>query len=215
LTPCKGPARAGGSKGRERERERRRRKRGGESQNEGEREASGREESTLSKISQSITAPPLQPTSLSPHTHAQTLETLYNLSSIIHKGRPATPFHPYPHPRHPSISPRYESSSINSQELEALESGEHLQDDETPTASPFSVNQSPSDIRPLILHTYSPNQHATPPSSPALSFSIQELEALESGENVYKMMGPVLLRVEVEDAKQNVGKRLELIKGSM
>lgn len=29
------------------------------------------------------------------------------------------------------------------------------------------------------------------------------------------MMGPVLLRVEVEDAKQNVGKRLELIKGSM
>jgi hypothetical protein len=96
-----------------------------------------------------------------------------------------------------------------------LESGEHLQDDETPTASPFSVNQSPSDIRPLILHTYSPNQHATPPSSPALSFSFQELEALESGENVYKMMGPVLLRVEVEDAKQNVGKRLELIKGSM
>ena len=48
----------------------------------------------------------------------------------------------------------------------------------------------------------------------ALPFS-QELEALESGENVYKMMGPVLLRVEVEDAKQNVGKRLEMIKGSM
>jgi len=48
----------------------------------------------------------------------------------------------------------------------------------------------------------------------ALPF-LQELEALESGENVYKMMGPVLLRVEAEDAKQNVGKRLELIKGSM
>ncbi|KAM3569098.1 hypothetical protein VYU27_008798 [Nannochloropsis oceanica] len=43
----------------------------------------------------------------------------------------------------------------------------------------------------------------------------QELEALESGDNVFKMMGPVLLRVEVEDAKQNVEKRLELIKGSM
>lgn len=38
---------------------------------------------------------------------------------------------------------------------------------------------------------------------------------MESGDNVFKMMGPVLLRVEVEDAKQNVEKRLELIKGSM
>jgi chaperonin cofactor prefoldin len=38
---------------------------------------------------------------------------------------------------------------------------------------------------------------------------------LDSGDNVFKMMGPVLLRVEVEDAKQNVGKRLELIKSSM
>ncbi len=43
----------------------------------------------------------------------------------------------------------------------------------------------------------------------------QELEALDSGANVYKMMGPVLLRVELEDAKQNVGKRLDLIKGTM
>ena len=53
------------------------------------------------------------------------------------------------------------------------------------------------------------------PTHPRPFLSLQELEALESGENVYKMMGPVLLRVEVEDAKQNVGKRLELIKGSM
>jgi chaperonin cofactor prefoldin len=44
----------------------------------------------------------------------------------------------------------------------------------------------------------------------------QELDALEgSTANVYKMMGPVLLRVELEDAKQNVGKRLDLIKSTM
>jgi hypothetical protein len=29
------------------------------------------------------------------------------------------------------------------------------------------------------------------------------------------MMGPALLRVEVEDARQNVAKRLELIKAQM
>lgn len=33
--------------------------------------------------------------------------------------------------------------------------------------------------------------------------------------SVYKMMGPALLRVEVEDARQNVAKRLELIKAQM
>ena len=44
----------------------------------------------------------------------------------------------------------------------------------------------------------------------------QELDALEgSTATVYKMMGPVLLRVELEDAKQNVGKRLDLIKSTM
>lgn len=43
----------------------------------------------------------------------------------------------------------------------------------------------------------------------------QELDGLEAGENVYKMMGPVLLRVELEDAKQNVAKRLDLIKSTM
>jgi len=44
----------------------------------------------------------------------------------------------------------------------------------------------------------------------------QELESLDSASaNVYKMMGPALLRVELEDARQNVSKRLELIKTQM
>lgn len=44
----------------------------------------------------------------------------------------------------------------------------------------------------------------------------QELDSLDaSSASVYKMMGPVLLRVELEDARQNVAKRLELIKTQM
>ena len=43
----------------------------------------------------------------------------------------------------------------------------------------------------------------------------QELDLLDGSSCVYKMMGPVLLRVDLEDAKQNVEKRLDLIKTGM
>lgn len=39
----------------------------------------------------------------------------------------------------------------------------------------------------------------------------QELDLLEEDAQVYKLVGPVLLSVELEDSKQNVGKRLEFI----
>lgn len=41
----------------------------------------------------------------------------------------------------------------------------------------------------------------------------QELDLLDSSANVYKMVGPVLLRNDLEDAQQTVSKRLEFISG--
>jgi chaperonin cofactor prefoldin len=38
---------------------------------------------------------------------------------------------------------------------------------------------------------------------------------LEPSSAVYKIMGPVLLKVDLEDAKQNVSERLSMIKTSM
>ena len=40
---------------------------------------------------------------------------------------------------------------------------------------------------------------------------LQELELLESGSNVYKMVGPVLIRNTLEDATDTVKKRIEFI----
>ncbi|XP_064616533.1 prefoldin subunit 6-like [Liolophura sinensis] len=38
-----------------------------------------------------------------------------------------------------------------------------------------------------------------------------ELEKLEKGENVFKLIGPVLVKQELTEAKQNVQKRIEYI----
>ena len=43
----------------------------------------------------------------------------------------------------------------------------------------------------------------------------QELDLLEDGAKVYKLIGPVLMSQDLEDAKQNVTKRLDFIKGEM
>ena len=42
-----------------------------------------------------------------------------------------------------------------------------------------------------------------------------ELELLEDGAVVYKLIGPVLMNQELDDAKQNVAKRLDFIKAEM
>ena len=39
----------------------------------------------------------------------------------------------------------------------------------------------------------------------------KELDSLKEGQKVYKLVGPVLLRVDVEEAKSNVDNRIKLI----
>ena len=48
-----------------------------------------------------------------------------------------------------------------------------------------------------------------------LCVSQQELIGLEKDANVYKMIGPVLVKQDVEEAKQNVQKRIDYITGEM
>ena len=43
----------------------------------------------------------------------------------------------------------------------------------------------------------------------------QELDLLSDGAPVYKLIGPVLMQQDLDDAKQNVAKRLDFIKGEM
>ena len=42
-------------------------------------------------------------------------------------------------------------------------------------------------------------------------FDSQELEKLDEDANVYKLIGPVLIKQDLVEAKSNVGKRLEFI----
>lgn len=43
----------------------------------------------------------------------------------------------------------------------------------------------------------------------------QELDLLDDSAQVYKMIGPVLMKNDTEDAKQTVDQRLELINGEL
>lgn len=43
----------------------------------------------------------------------------------------------------------------------------------------------------------------------------QELELLEDDATVYKMVGPLLVKQDLVEAKSNVGKRLEYIEGEL
>ncbi len=42
-----------------------------------------------------------------------------------------------------------------------------------------------------------------------------ELEKLDSDAPVFKLLGPVLMRQDLDEAKQNVGKRIEFIRAEM
>lgn len=48
-----------------------------------------------------------------------------------------------------------------------------------------------------------------------LLFPLQELDLLDSSNSVYKLIGPVLVKQDTEEAKATVGKRLEYITGEM
>ncbi|XP_052721085.1 prefoldin subunit 6-like [Crassostrea angulata] len=43
----------------------------------------------------------------------------------------------------------------------------------------------------------------------------EELDRVEDGANVFKMIGPVLVKQDVTEAKQNVQKRIDYIKGEI
>ena len=43
----------------------------------------------------------------------------------------------------------------------------------------------------------------------------QELDRLEEGAKVFKMMGPVLVKQDIEEARQTVQKRIDYIGGEM
>ena len=43
----------------------------------------------------------------------------------------------------------------------------------------------------------------------------QEFQSLKSDANIYKLVGPVLVKQDHEEAKQNVNKRIEYIQGEM
>ena len=43
----------------------------------------------------------------------------------------------------------------------------------------------------------------------------QELDLLDDQSTVYKMVGPVLMKNDLDDAKQTVEKRLEYISGEL
>lgn len=56
------------------------------------------------------------------------------------------------------------------------------------------------------------------PFLPQPSFSsspLQELDLLDSSNAVYKLIGPVLVKQDTEEAKATVGKRLDYITGEM
>ena len=44
---------------------------------------------------------------------------------------------------------------------------------------------------------------------------LQEMGLLEDGARVYKLIGPVLVKQDPEEASQNVAKRLDYIKGEL
>jgi prefoldin beta subunit len=50
---------------------------------------------------------------------------------------------------------------------------------------------------------------------PLWNLFLQELDLLEDSSTVYKMVGPVLMKVDLGDAKDNVEKRLDFIKAAM
>lgn len=50
------------------------------------------------------------------------------------------------------------------------------------------------------------------PSAPC---SLQELNRLGDDANVFKLIGPALIRQDLVEAKSNVSKRIEYIKGEM
>ena len=52
-------------------------------------------------------------------------------------------------------------------------------------------------------------------SQSVVDHCLQELKLLEEDANVYKLVGPVLVKQDLVEAKANVNKRLEFIRGEI
>lgn len=50
---------------------------------------------------------------------------------------------------------------------------------------------------------------------PCACLSCQELDLVDTTATVYKMIGPVLVKQDAEEARQNVQKRIDYINGEM
>jgi len=46
-------------------------------------------------------------------------------------------------------------------------------------------------------------------------FHVQELDLLSETDTIFKLVGPVLMKVDLEEAKHNVSKRMEFIEKDM
>ena len=49
----------------------------------------------------------------------------------------------------------------------------------------------------------------------AFEFNLQELDRLQEGAGVFKMVGPALIKQDLKEAKQNVQKRIDYINGEL
>ena len=48
-----------------------------------------------------------------------------------------------------------------------------------------------------------------------IDFNVQELDLLPADSQVMKLVGPILITVDLEEARENVGKRLEFIEAEV
>uniref|UniRef100_A0A0E0CIH7 Prefoldin subunit 6 n=1 Tax=Oryza meridionalis TaxID=40149 RepID=A0A0E0CIH7_9ORYZ len=56
---------------------------------------------------------------------------------------------------------------------------------------------------------------ASPPNSETLTLALSELELVNDEANVYKLIGPVLVKQDLAEAKANVKKRIEYISAEL
>lgn len=67
----------------------------------------------------------------------------------------------------------------------------------------------------IILYTEKISRHVFFELLQNNLLTFQELDLLESSSTVYKLIGPVLVKQDLDEAKATVGKRLEYITGEL
>lgn len=67
----------------------------------------------------------------------------------------------------------------------------------------------------IILYTEKTSRHVFFELLQNNLLAFQELDLLKSSSTVYKLIGPVLVKQDLDEAKATVGKRLEYITGEL